>query len=168
MDSISLAVCQVDPAKIAPGTIPEAEGQEGFVALVTWLPRDQVMRIGLPRGAICGVLRDGTQGIVPDNFVPNRDFIEILDYLNANHLDPSLIEFIQHADEPRIAVIDQRSPDVNADIPSEDILGVYQLEGGRIAQYEPNPHYRLVSARGTFALTPWLRHCLVSAVLLKQ
>ena len=64
-------------------------------------------------------------------------------------------------------MIDQRSPDVNAAIPTEDIIGHYEIENRKVARYVPNPNYRLLTSSGTFLLTPWLRRCLVSAVLSK-
>jgi hypothetical protein len=168
MDSITLAVCHVDRSKTPDATLPPIVGQDATVAVVTWIPVEKAFQIGLPRGAICGVLRDSTGGLVPENFIPNRDFIDILHYLNAHHLDPSLLEYVRSTSEPSVAVIDQRSPDVNAAIPPEDILGLYEIEDRQVVRYRPNPNYGLVTTRGTFFLTPWLRQCLVSAVLSKS
>ena len=65
MDSISLLVCQVDPAKMPPGTLSTVGDPDALVALVTWIPREEIMRIGLPRGAVCGMLHDASGGIAP-------------------------------------------------------------------------------------------------------
>ena len=164
MESISLKVCQVDQSKIPIAGLPAEDGNP-FVSVVTWIPDDQILQIGLPRGSICGVLKNNATDICPETFVQNRDFIEILHYLNANHLDPGLVEFSQQTVEPSVAIIDQRSPDVNAAVPAEDIIGLYEIEERRVARYQANPNYRLVTARGIFRLTPWLRNCLQSAVL---
>lgn len=168
MDSISLAICHVDRKKLPAATLPSIEGQGAVVAVVTWIPEEQIFQIGLPRGAICGVLRDSAGRIDPDNFMPNRDFIDILHHLNAHHLDPGLLEYVERTTEPSVAVIDQRSPDVNAAIPAEDIIGMYEIEDRKVVRYRANPNYRLVTAHGTFVLTPWIRQCLASAVLSKS
>jgi hypothetical protein len=149
---------------MSPDQLP---GQQ-LVAVVTWIPKEFVLRVGLPRGSICGVLRDDAKPIEPDNFLPNRDFIEILHYLNANHLEPDLVSYAASTIEKSIAVIDQRSPDVNAAVPPEDIIGVYEVAKKEVVKYQGNPNYRLITARGIFKLTPWLRKCLASAVLPKQ
>ena len=166
MDSISLLICQVDRSRIPMSTMPpdQLPGQQ-MLAVVTWIPEECALRIGLPRGSICGVLRDSAKPIEAENFVTNRDFVDILHYLNANHLDPDLVAYASQSAERSIAIIDQRSPDVNAAVPAEDILGVYEVENRKIVKYQPNPNYRLVTIRGVFKLTPWLRKCLDSAVL---
>jgi len=168
MDRLSLLICKVDRSKVPAGVIAAdyLPGQQ-MLSIVTWLPEESVLRTGLPRGSVCGVLRDDNKPIEPENFMTNRDFIEILHYINGQHLDPDLETYAAQTTERSIAIIDQRSPDVNAEIPTEDILGVYDVENRKVVKYQANPNYRLITVRGTFQLTPWLRKCLRSAVLPK-
>ena len=169
MDRLSLLICNVDRSKVPAGVIPADHlPEQQMLSIVTWIPEESVLRIGLPRGSVCGVLRDDNKPIEPENFITNRDFIEILHYINGNHLDPDLESYAAKTAERSIAIIDQRSPDVNAEIPSEDILGVYEVENKRVVKYQANPKYRIVTERGACQLTPWLRKCLHSAVLSKQ
>lgn len=166
MDYFALIICEVDLSYLPLGTVAPDQAQgKGTIAAVTWLPKEDARRIGLPRGSICGVLRDISKPIEPENFMANRDFVEIIHYLNAHHPDPALIDYASGATEESIAIIDERTADVNAAVPAEDILGLYEVQSKKVVKYQRNPNYRLVTNHGVFRLTPWLRKCLRSAVL---
>ncbi|WP_422929091.1 hypothetical protein [Singulisphaera sp. PoT] len=135
------------------------------VAVVTWWSPDLVTRFGLPNGSICGVLADSEGAIDVENFLPQPSFVDVIHLVCRHYLDPGLVEFAREVPEQAVAVIDQRSPDVDAEIPAEDIIGSYSVAGGSIGEYTPNPAYRLVTPVGHFQLTPWLRKCLATAVI---
>jgi hypothetical protein len=118
----------------------------------------------LPEQCVCGLLADGREEISPDNFKEHPTFVEFLHSICVDVLDPALLQYAARCRETAIALIDERTSDVNGAVPSEDILGVYHVENGTIEKYSPNPNYRLVSAAGSFKLTSWLRQRLVKMV----
>ena len=163
MDQFQFIVCEIDLALVPPDSIQLPEGfDRDAILVVSWLPQEMIKKIGLPPFGVCGSLRTDQHEITPGNFSPNQPFVETLHYLNSNHMDPDLTELAASSPEDRIAVIDQRSPDVDAAIPPADIIGVYQLTEQSVSGYEPNPNFELVTDAGMFKLTPWLRHCLTS------
>jgi hypothetical protein len=166
---IRLLICHIDAALIPEwlGDVPvtETKGSRDSVTVVTWLPAEIISRIGLPQGSICGFLPISHAAIDDGNFIEYRGFIDSIHFFCAHHIDPGLLDFVRKTFEKTVAVIDQRSPDVDAEIPTEDIIGCYRIESRRIGGYVPNPNYRLVTGGGCFMLTPWLRKCLASAVV---
>jgi hypothetical protein len=169
IDTSRLAKCVVDLTKVPEGVF-DFSGLEGYqpgksVVVVTWFPPELIRQRGLPPEAICGIVPSADSGIDAEVFLQNGHFVETLHRLNAAYPDPELVEFVRTTNAPGVAVIDERSPDVNADIPSEDILGHYSLKKGALSAYHENENYRLVTEDGVFKLNPWLRKLLVEIVI---
>lgn len=166
LDSIDLTVCQVEKAHLPLwlSDLPDSRS-DNTIIVVTWLDPEVVSQIGLPKDSICGFLSDANETVAPNQFTEYVNFVEVIHEICKENVDPQLIEFTGGTDERSIALIDQRSLDVDAEIPAEDIIGTYQTENGLVQKYVPNPSYRLVTSRGCFQLTPWLRKCLWSHVV---
>ena len=160
IDTSNLTKCRVDLAKIPDGTIDvdalRERVQSDTVVMVTWLQPETIQRIGIPPEGICGILESDSTEITMDSFVQNRHFIDIVHRLNASHPDPDLMDFAKGSGVAGVAVIDQRSPDVDAEIPTEDIIGHYAVENGEVTEYFPNKNYKLMTDSGIFRLNPWL------------
>ncbi len=166
LDSIDLTVCQVEKAYLPAwlSDLPESRSNNTII-VVTWLNPEVVSQIGLSKDSICGFLADANEAVIPEQFTEYSNFVEAIHEICKENVDPQLIEFASRTDERSVALIDQRSPDVDTEIPAEDIIGTYQTENGLVQKYVPNPSYRLVTSRGCFQLTPWLRKCLWSLVV---
>jgi len=166
MDAITITQCVVDTAKLGWSSDALLEfATDGKVKVATWMPVELIKEMGLPKGSVCGVVPDLDEPLGVDNFVQSPDFIDIIHYINSIGHDEDLIDFAKTTSEKSIAVIDQRSPDVNAAIPSEDIIGIYDVESNSVGAYHSNERYNLVTENGAFQLTPWLRSRLVGTVL---
>ena len=157
MDQIELCLCTVD-RKICPIEVLGLSGET--IAVATWIPGERIGEIGIPEIGICGIVKEPELKWYPDNFMQNRAFIDAVQSIASTHLDPGLAQYAKNCSEPSVAIIDQRSPDVNAAIPPEDIIGVYSIENGDVVGYSAGPNYRLITESGVFQLTPWLREQL--------
>jgi hypothetical protein len=164
---ISLSICQIDPLKIPAGMERQPKGSSALAPflVVTWLPPDIVSRTGLPTGSICGVLNESDEPLDVKRMVEKAEFVGLIHSICAHSIDPELIRFATGTSEHTVALIDQRSPDVDAAIPTEDIIGSYAIEQGHVGKFSPNPNYRLITSKGCFQLTPWLRRCLAEKVI---
>jgi hypothetical protein len=166
LDSIDLTVCQVEKAHLPAwlSDLPDLSNGNTII-VVTWLSPEIVSQIGLPKDSICGLLADANKAVIPKQFTEYANFIEAIHEICKENVDPQLVEFASRTNERIVALIDQRSLNIDAEIPAEDIIGTYQTENGWIQKYVPNPSYRLVTSKGCFQLTPWLRKCLWSIVI---
>lgn len=166
LDAIRLTVCQVDKAYLPAwlSDFPDLRS-DNTIVVVTWLRTEIVSQIGLPKDSICGFLTEPSQTVAPKQFVEYPNFVDAILGICRDHVDPQLVVVASRIHEGNVVLIDQRSPDVDADIPTEDIIGSYRIKNGSVCEFSPNPNYRLVTARGCFQLTPWLRSCLSSLVL---
>jgi hypothetical protein len=163
-DAVELAVCEVDKTHLPAWVkLPELNNAP-VVVVATWLKPELVSRLGLPKESICGFLTESNASVTPEQFVEYSDFVDLIHNICRERLDPQLIEFAAQTSERRAALIDQRSPDVNAEIPTEDIIGTYEIENGVVGKFTANPNYRLVTANGCMQLTSWLRECLYALV----
>jgi len=72
--------------------------------------------------------------------------------------DPSLINKALQIGRGSLFLIDERATTSGGQQESEDVFGVFQVEGGQIItdSYQPNPDYFLVSKRGLFVRNDWL------------
>jgi hypothetical protein len=166
IDSIDLTVCEVEKAHL-PAWLSNLPGprSDKTIIVVTWLNPEVVSQIGLPKGSICGFLAEPKEVVSPEQFTEYANFIEAIHKICEENIDPQLIEFASRTDKQSVAIIDQRSLDINAEIPTENIIGTYQIEKGLVQKYMPNPSYRLVTSSGCFQLTPWLRKCMWSILI---
>lgn len=166
LDAIRLTVCQVDKARLPAwlSDFPNSRS-DNTIVVVTWMRPDIVSQIGLPKDSICGFLMEPTETVAPEQFIEYRNFVDTIHKICRDHVDPQLVDFASRISEKSVALVDQRSQDVNAEIPTEDIIGSYRIENGSVSEFSPNLNFRLVTSKGCFQLTPWLRNCLSSLVL---
>jgi hypothetical protein len=164
LDALEITVCEVAKSHLPAWLELPKLSDSSAVIIATWLKPELVSRIGLPRESICGFLTKPNDCVVPDKFIEYAGFFEAIHNICKERLDPQLTEFASRTSERRAVLIDQRSPDVNAEIPTEDIIGTYEIENGLVGEFTANPNYRLVTSKGCMQLTPWLRQCLYSLV----
>ncbi len=71
--------------------------------------------------------------------------------------DPSLMNKALQIGDGSLFFIDGRAATPGGQQESEDIFGVFQVQGGQIIKdsYQPNPDYLLVGKRGLFVFDTW-------------
>lgn len=139
---------------------------EGPVAYVTLTPQDALSTRGIAPQEIVGQIIDPEQpGIAPDNFARNRVFVDFLHGVIARHAPdlPDLAAEAQRQNEGLVVIVDGRAETPSGAVPPEDVVGAFQVAGGRIVadSYRPNPNHRILNARGFFRLDPQLQRCLL-------
>lgn len=150
---LPMLVCKIDQA-------------DGPVAYVTLTPQDELSVRGIAPQEIVGQIIDPQRpGIAPDNFARNRVFVDFLHGVIARHGPslPALADEAQRQGEGLVVVVDGRAETPQDAVSPEDIVGAFQVAGGRILAdgYRPNPNHRILNARGFFRLHPQLqRHLL--------
>jgi hypothetical protein len=62
-----------------------------------------------------------------------------------------------------VAIVDQRTPTPDAEVPPEDIIGAFEVHNGMIVPelYRASPNHRLLTGDGFFQLDPLLAKCLL-------
>jgi hypothetical protein len=153
-----------------PICIVEAETPEGVKAYVTCIRPEIIAERGLRSEAIIGVLRhpvEVAEAIIPENFVQNRAFVDFLHEVIGRR-GPGVSGLMAEAARQRegavaIGIIDERTPTPLGEVPSEDIIGTFDVEGGQVAfgSYRANPHHRILTDRGFFQLEAELLECLL-------
>jgi len=129
---------------------PQA-GREPLMRALSLLAPDIAFKHGLAGPAVAGVFR--SDDLSPENFVPNRTFVEILHRVIREHA-PLLQGFEQAVRTQRqgsLSIIDLRTPEgPNGNVPPDDIVGAFAVAGGKAsaATYVPNPNYRVFTNNG--------------------
>jgi hypothetical protein len=124
---------------------------------------------GLAGRAIVGVLlrriADGGE-IVPENFRPNRPFVDFLHELLATEAPQTEAARRQAAQqrEGHLYLIDERAPDPGGRVLPEDIIGAIAIQAGKLVPgtYQRNDQHRLLTSSGFFALPAELEATLIS------
>lgn len=124
---------------------------------------------GLADRAIVGVMLrrvdDGGE-IVPDNFRPNRPFVDFLHELlaaEAPQTDAARLRAARQR-EGYLYLIDGRTPDPDGRVPPEDIIGAIAIQAGKLipGTYQRNDRHQLLSSAGFFVLPSELEAALLT------
>lgn len=145
---------------------------DGVRDCVSGLPRDHVFARGLVPEAIIGVLLrplEPGEAITPAVFAPNRVFVELMhDVISRRGSElPGLVAEARRQGDGWVYVIDQRTRTPQGDVPPEDIVGAFEVKGGRVipGAYKPNPRHMILSPDGFFDLGSELQGCLLDELL---
>lgn len=120
---------------------------------------------GLVPAAIMGRFEGGV--VDAAHFEPNAPFLRVLHRVVARWF-PRQPEFVAEAlaqGDGNLVVIDGRTPDRTAQVPPVDLLGAFEVEGGVLSTYHPNPEHRLVTDDGWMWLDAPLHDALVAELL---
>jgi hypothetical protein len=132
--------------------------QGRFNVLSFTSPADVVAR-GIPEKAIIGTLPSNVVDISQATLKQNASFVLFLHKVIATHgpIAPSLMNEALQIGRGSLFLIDARATTPGGQQESEDVFGMFQVEGGQIVKdsYQPNPDYLLVSKRGLFVLDTW-------------
>lgn len=139
----------------------------------TVLPPEVFSKAGAAGEAIVGALprSEGTgDGYVsPEGFVPNEVFTRFLHSIVAEHAPglPGLQAEAERIGNGWIDIIDRRTPTPEGPVPPEDIIGGFQVTGGRAVpgSYVAGESHRLLTERGFFHLDEGLHKKLVDELV---
>jgi hypothetical protein len=139
----------------------------------TVLPPEVFSKAGASGEAIVGTLprsnSDHHGSISADGFVPNEEFSRFLHQVVAEHAPCSAA---LQAEAERIGngwvyLVDRRTPTPEGPVPPEDIIGGFQVTGGRAVpgSYVAGKSHRLLTERGFFHLDDGLHRKLVDELV---
>jgi hypothetical protein len=108
--------------------------------------------------------------LLPESFHPNPKFVQVLHEFLVETVpqQPGFAADAQAGGDGWIYVFDQRTPDPAGEVPLEDIVGGFEIKGGRIAGYRPNQKHLLYSRRGLFNLGAGLNDAFLKYLLALQ
>jgi hypothetical protein len=146
MAELPITVCRVDSA-------------DGAKYYVTCLPHEQLCARGLAPEAIIGVLLrplEPDEAITPAVFARNRVFVDFMHKVIARRGPelPGLIAEARRQGDGWVYVIDQRTRNPQGAVPPEDIIGAFEVRGGRVVpgSYRPFSSHIILTADGFFRL----------------
>ena len=147
----------------------DVETEEGPVSMIAVLPPESAVEGGLPSPAIVGTVPKGATEITLENFTPNPEFSDFLNFVIAKYGvdDPALQEQAKEQGDGWIYMVDLRAGEDEETVASEDLLGAFRVEGGQVApgSYRVNPDHLLLSERGLVQVDEWVRERLVEELL---
>lgn len=132
---------------------------DGLRNLASIVPPEVVTARGLSEREIVGeVLErpDSGDTLDPEAFVQNPKFVELIHSVVARHgfeQEEGRAE-ARRIGQGSVAVVDQRTATPQGDVPTEDIIGAFDVRDGELVPdgYRPNPNYRLFTSRGFFQI----------------
>ena len=139
----------------------------------TVLPPEVFSKAAATGEAIVGTLPRGDSdddgSISFEGFIPNEGFSRFLHLVVAEHA-PTSAGF--QAEAERIGngwvnLVDRRTPTPEGPVPPEDIIGGFQVTGGRAVpgSYVASKNHRLLTERGFFHLDDGLHRKLVDELV---
>jgi hypothetical protein len=153
----------------------DVDAEEGPVKMIAALPPEAAVESGLPSPAVAGTVPRDAAEISLENFTPNPEFSDFLNFVIAKYGadDPALREQAAAQGDGWIYMVDLRVDDTGdddgiADIATEDILGAFRVEKGEVVagSYRGNPNHRLLNERGLVRVDAWVEERLVEELRL--
>jgi hypothetical protein len=149
-------------------TVRTTQGIKCFASLIS---SKEVFKNGLIPESIIGYFINQTDAdnFNPQGFVRNSIFIEFLHSSIAEYA-PRTKSFQVEARRQWngiLYLIDQRTPDPAGNVPAEDIIGSYSIDGGEIinGSYKANTNYKILTKNGFFKLSEELNRYLINQIL---
>jgi hypothetical protein len=135
--------------------------------ILTYLTAEELDRMrGVPPQAVVAVLGPD------DSLQVNALFREFLHETIATTapLDPALQSFATTQEDGRLVYVDARVPEDVHPVPEEDVIGWFQIRGGRIVagSYLPNPHHKVQNGYGLTAVLGEMRQAMVQTLLARE
>jgi hypothetical protein len=132
---------------------------DGLKSLASIVPPEVVSARGLSEREIVGEVLarpDSGDTLDPEAFIQNPKFVALVHTVVARHgfeQDEGRAE-ARRIGQGSVWVIDQRTATPQGDVPTEDIIGGFEVQDGQLVPggYQPNPNYRLFTSRGFFQL----------------
>jgi|GEM_PF-2429396 len=117
------------------------------------LPQELLGARALPPEGIVGEIRGDPERLTPDTFTANVTFMTLLHWVIASHAaeHPGLQEAAKTQGQGDLLLVDQRTA-TPANPPSTDVLGVFEVQGGKVERYRVNPEHLLLTDDGLFEI----------------
>jgi hypothetical protein len=160
---------EADPLQRFPLYLIEAREPEGPVYLLTFLTLDELELVGgLHPHAIVGKILDPEAGIVPDNFARNRAFVDFM-HAVIRQAVPTIPDYIMaalEAGDGQLLVLDERAALAGRTEEEADVIGTFEVSGGRIVpdSYVPHPDHWILSDDGIFTPHPAIQDAILAAL----
>ncbi|HEX5105578.1 MAG TPA: hypothetical protein VFV87_17285 [Pirellulaceae bacterium] len=161
-ESLPIIVCRVSTS-------------DGVRDYVTCVSQEAAITRGLVPAAIIGVLLrpvDEVASITPAVFAGNRVFIDFMHGVIARRAPslPGLVAEARRQKDGWVYVIDQRTATPLGKVPTEDIIGAFEVHGGHVVpdSYQPNPKHLILSDSGFFGLGAELQACLLEELTMEM
>ena len=169
------------PVSVSPARGPTDEfaaGTDQYQILCLLEPPDIERLGGLPSDAIIGRLvvsqstrrrwgRGRSHQSAPELIV-NERFVDLLHGVIAQWapLEPGFAEEALRQQDGWIYILDGRTPTPQGRVPPEDIIGAFELRGGKIepSSYQRFADHELLTERGLFQLPPSLHERLMATL----
>lgn len=122
--------------------------------LLSVLSPDDLQGRPLPEPAIIGHFLGPADALTPDTFVTNPLFEAFVQWVVAMHAAtmPELLEKAAGLGDGYVAVVDQRSAGGHFSVPEEDVLGSFEVRGGKVAGYRINARHQTLTKDGLVEL----------------
>jgi hypothetical protein len=134
------------------------------------LSLEEVNEIGkLPNEAILGFVCGENSSISMENFRVNRIFMNFMHTVISSEAlqDPSIHESAIQQKNGWLYIMDERtSPDLEAEISPEDIIGAFEVKNHQIIanSYKPNQNYSTFGSNGLMQLSASIHESLIKAI----
>src|SRR5262245_50927862 len=111
----------------------DVDTDDGPVSMIAVLPPEAAVDGGLPSPAVVGAVPRGTPRITVDNFSPNPEFSDFLNFVISKYGadDPALQVQAEAQHDGWIYMVDLRIGEDDEEVSSvdsEDILGAFRVE----------------------------------------
>lgn len=147
----------------------DVDTDEGPVGMIAVLPPERAVEAGLPSPAVVGTVPRGSAEITHENFTPNREFSDFLNYVIGKYgaEDPALQGQAAEQGEGWVYMIDLRVGEDEEEISTEDVLGAFRVESGKVVSgsYRGNPNHAVLGERGLVQVDAWVQEKLVEELL---
>ncbi len=165
----ALAQGQPVPLETQIYTIDLGDGERD---VMSFLPTDIVFNRGLPEIAIIGTFTADVRRGEPlpyHEFQENGAFVDLLHRLVAVHAPtiPELQAEARRQGDGFVYVIDGRTATPDGQVPPEDIIGGFEVNGGILVpdSYRGSPNHRLLTQDGIFRSPPVIETHLWTALI---
>jgi hypothetical protein len=93
----------------------------------------------------------------------NRAFVQFMHDVIAHRgpTVPALLAEAKRQMDGLVVVVDQRTHTPGGAVPPEDIIGAFEVRGGKLISYRPNENHKILSANGFVQLGAELQQCLL-------
>jgi len=152
------------------GNIVEVQNENGENKYYyTLLPHEEMFEKGLISIAIAGVftkpIKD-SEAIDFSSFKPNSVYISFMHKVIEENApkSQSFRDEVKRQKNGVVVVIDYRVKNKDNGVPSEDIVGLFEIKNSLMTSYKANPNYVLWSEKGFSDLGPELQPILLSEI----
>ncbi|MFZ6711917.1 hypothetical protein [Undibacterium sp. TC9W] len=135
---------------LSPFAVVNVDIGSGEVHYVTIVPQKIIFSTGLIPQAIVGQLLQPNGKIAPENFARNSVFVEYMhDFIRREGAKlPQIKSQAEKIKNGKFDLMDLRPGPPS----SENIIGVFNVQNGKIISYERNRDHRILSNNGFFRL----------------